>query len=55
MGTKKGIETYGEISVAATLKEYKKLNKLAVFGALNPYTLRKDDQLKALQTANIIK
>jgi len=36
-------------------KEYKQLNDLAIFGELNPDTLTKEEERKALRANNLIK
>ena len=55
MRDKKRIETYRERSDLDMLKENNQLQGLYILGALNPYTLTKEDKYKTLRAVNIIK
>ena len=55
MSTNKVIQTYGKIQFAATLKEYKHLENLTVFGVEDPETLLKYDNQRVLQAVKLIK
>ena len=55
MTANKGIKNFGERAVAAILKEYGQLNKLSVFGSLDPDSLSHEEKRKALRAINLIK
>ena len=55
MTANRGIKNFGEKAVAAILKEYDQLNKLNVFGSLNPDSLSREEKRKALRAINLIK
>ena len=55
MSARKGIERFGQLAVAAMLKEYKQLNDLLVFGAVSPESMSEEERRRALRAINLIK
>ena len=55
MTANKGIRNFGERAVAAILKECGQLNKLSVFGSLDPDSLSHEEKRKALRAIILIK
>jgi len=55
MTTNRGIKNFVEKAVAAILKKYVQLNKLNVFGSLNPDSISHEGKRKALRAINLIK
>ena len=55
MSTRKGIERYGKLAIAAMLKEYKQLDNLLVFGAVSPESMSDQERRRALCAINLIK
>ena len=55
MSARKGIQQFGQLAVAAMLKEYKQLDDLLVIGAVTPESLSKQERRRALRAINLIK
>ena len=55
MSARKGIEQFGQLAVAAMLKEYKQLDDLVVFGSVLPDSMSDQEKRRALQAINLIK
>jgi len=59
MTANKGIKNFGEkaiaAAIAAILRQYDQLNKLNVFGSLDPDGLNNEKKRKALRAINLIK
>ena len=54
-GDKKGIKTYGKMSVVAMSNEYKKLHNLDVFGTQDAIIISHKEKYRALRAVNLIK
>ena len=55
MSARKGTEQFGQLAVAAILKEYKQLDDLLVFGAVCPESMSDQERKRALRAINLIK
>ena len=55
MSARKGIQQFGQLAVAAMLKEYKQLDNLLVFEAVSPESLCDQEQRRALRAINLTK
>ena len=55
MTAKRGIRTYGERAVAATLAEYKHLIEMSVFTSQDPGKMTEEEKRRALRTINLTK